>query len=263
MTALLTSSFSAFSATEFQGKLQSVSVTDAAGTNTPPTAKFTYTKDGNVFTFDASSSFDLDGNITKYEWNFGDGIKAEDESLIQIHNYSSGTYNVTLTAVDNNGGVSITQQSISTNLTVNINFQPSNVDVPIGFLPDSLENFDIQKGYGWIANVNNGARIRNNALSPDKTYDTLVLPYANAVWEYSVPNGSYEVIVCIGDPSYPTTTNYVQVEGVTVYEATKLDVANRWYEKTVQITITDARLTLTFTNSPNLVSLAWIKIRQQ
>jgi len=45
--------------------------------NQPPIANFTYTPEKPVvnqtITFNTSSSYDSDGNVTNYEWNFGDG----------------------------------------------------------------------------------------------------------------------------------------------------------------------------------------------
>ena len=52
--------------------------------------------------FNGSGSYDLDGNITSFTWDFGDGtIGSETQSQ---HSYSTdGTYIVTLTVIDNNG----------------------------------------------------------------------------------------------------------------------------------------------------------------
>jgi len=52
--------------------------------------------------FDGSRSYDLDGSIVEWYWDFDDGTDAYGE--IVTHNYSSeGTYKVTLTVTDNEG----------------------------------------------------------------------------------------------------------------------------------------------------------------
>lgn len=51
-------------------------------------------------TFNGTASFDLDGTITSYVWNFGDGITGT--GVTPTHIYSAnGTYTVTLTVTDN------------------------------------------------------------------------------------------------------------------------------------------------------------------
>ncbi|MCD6478257.1 MAG: PKD domain-containing protein, partial [Candidatus Diapherotrites archaeon] len=62
-------------------------------------------------TFDASSSFDPDGTIVSYEWDFGDGNTASD--ITAIHTYpTEGIYMVKLTVVDNNGKSNNATQTI-------------------------------------------------------------------------------------------------------------------------------------------------------
>jgi PKD repeat protein len=85
--------------------------------NQPPTASFTFSPSspavGQTVTFDASSSYDPDGSIVSYSWNFGDGSTAS--GAVVQHSYSSpGTYTVTLTVTDNNGLTA----SISKQITV-------------------------------------------------------------------------------------------------------------------------------------------------
>jgi len=82
---------------------------EITATNSPPVASFTETAEtaytGEVITFNASDSYDPDGNITSYEWDFGDGTNATGE--IVDHAYvDDGVYNVTLTVTDNNGSTS-------------------------------------------------------------------------------------------------------------------------------------------------------------
>ncbi|QDZ01167.2 PKD domain-containing protein [Nitratireductor mangrovi] len=57
---------------------------------------------GHELGFDATKSFDADGAIDSYRWDFGDGDTAEGASV--AHRFSQpGTYRVRLTATDNSG----------------------------------------------------------------------------------------------------------------------------------------------------------------
>jgi len=102
----------AFAQTEFEGSLNSVSITDSEGTNSPPTANFTYTQDGDTFLFDASGSTDSDGSITKYKWDFGEGTIINGVTTTYIFPDTS-TREVTLAVTDNDNGISLTQQTIT------------------------------------------------------------------------------------------------------------------------------------------------------
>ena len=57
---------------------------------------------GGEITFDASESYDLDGNITSYSWTFGDGATGSGD--ITTHAYSSnGVYTITVIITDDDG----------------------------------------------------------------------------------------------------------------------------------------------------------------
>lgn len=69
----------------------------------PPVAQFSYSPSeplvNQTVTFNASASYDPDGNITKYAWDFGDGTTGC--GMIVNHTYTaSGAYIVTLTVKD-------------------------------------------------------------------------------------------------------------------------------------------------------------------
>jgi parallel beta-helix repeat protein len=74
----------------------------------PPIASFTYSPaypsvDENI-TFNASSSYDPDGYITNYRWDFGDGNITNTTEDMLMHSYSSAeNYMVNLTVTDDKG----------------------------------------------------------------------------------------------------------------------------------------------------------------
>jgi len=67
-----------------------------------PVPKFTFEIEGTTVTFDASSSYDRDGEIVTWLWDFDDGVEGAGE--IVEHTYSEpGTYEVTLAVLDDDG----------------------------------------------------------------------------------------------------------------------------------------------------------------
>jgi len=68
-----------------------------------PVASFTYSplspEANELVTFNASTSYDPDGSITKYEWSFGDG--SNDTGISVEHTFTAGgTYTVVLNVTD-------------------------------------------------------------------------------------------------------------------------------------------------------------------
>jgi len=109
--------------------------------------------------FDGSSSYDTDGIVTEYIWDFGDGTTGNGINLIHIY-ITSGLYNITLTVVDNDG----LTNSDRTTVTI---------------LPDSDRDGwsdDMEESYG------------TNATDPtDQVTDT----DGDGVPDYDSPDGKY------------------------------------------------------------------------
>jgi outer membrane protein assembly factor BamB len=87
--------------------------------NEPPVASFTYEPTNplasQTLTFDASSSYDLDGTISDYAWDFGDeSLGIVDGNKVVTHRYASaGTYVVTLTVWDDKRASGSKSETIS------------------------------------------------------------------------------------------------------------------------------------------------------
>jgi PKD repeat protein len=80
--------------------------------NQAPVAAFTYACTDRTCDFDASASYDLDGSIVSYDWDFGDGTTGS--GIAASHTYvDDGTYPVDLTVTDDLGASGTDSQSVS------------------------------------------------------------------------------------------------------------------------------------------------------
>ncbi|UCG70445.1 MAG: PKD domain-containing protein [Thermoplasmata archaeon] len=86
--------------------------------------------------FSANDSYDPDGNITSYFWDFKDGTSSSDPYTTHSYNLP-GNYTVTLTVTDDLGA---TDQD-SVNITV-IDSPPGNVNVWIQYLDTDKEEYE-------------------------------------------------------------------------------------------------------------------------
>lgn len=86
--------------------------------NQDPVAEFTAEVQDLTVNVDASASTDLDGEITEYSWDFGDGSAGTGQSA--EHAYAdSGTYEVTLTVTDNRDGTATATHSVEVQAPAN------------------------------------------------------------------------------------------------------------------------------------------------
>jgi parallel beta-helix repeat protein len=166
--------------------------------NQLPVASFTYSPRNPVIyetiTYDASSSYDSDGSIFSYKWNFDDGNITNITEKIITHSYSSaGIYNVTLIVTDNKGATNSTSQiiNVTTKALPNIiSFAPPS---PVSDIEGATRTFNIT--IDRIVNVSwqiNGTEVQINKSVTEASYTN-----ASAVvgsWNVSAiasnPNGT-------------------------------------------------------------------------
>jgi len=125
--------------------------------NNPPVADFTYSPHTGLFplkvAFDASSSYDPDGQIVRYSWNFGDGATALGKTVSHIYN-SWGTFTIALSIEDNRGAGDIKTGTIE----VLRLFQPLN----IRWETHTDESMFLTR---YITNVKWEKNLRNNEIA--------------------------------------------------------------------------------------------------
>ena len=105
-----------FASKEYSGTAQDPYL-EVVYEDAPPTASFvyspTYPVPNDTVVFDASASYDPDGFIVSYSWDFGDGNITTVAASVIEHEYALyGNYTVTLTVTDNDGLVGTQTQIV-------------------------------------------------------------------------------------------------------------------------------------------------------
>lgn len=143
---------------------------------------------------------------------------------------------------------------------IKINFQPESAPVPDGWLADFGHTYgDRGNGYeyGWVE-WDHIKLARNYAgAEKDPVLATLNQMGTDVTWEIALPNGTYELTVCLYDPGYPTQNKgklLLTAEDVVVLqnEQKESPVGTVWtnpYEnapvyKTVTVQVKDGKLSL-------------------
>jgi len=164
-----------------------------------PTASFAVTS-GSILTsalvsFDGSASFDPDGTIVGYAWDFGDGSTGS--GAIPSHSYSiAGIYSAKLNVTDNSGSTAVSTQ------TITITDRPPTVTLT----QSSTTTTPGQAVIIAISALDPDGTVVNATVSwGDGTKDTITGPPTTASHTYSLANGlpsaTYTATVTVRDNS--------------------------------------------------------------
>ena len=112
-----------------------------------------------VVGFNGASSYDNDGTIVSYSWDFGDGSAAMIGSAVE-HTFNAGSYAISLTVTDDKGAMD------TNTVTITVDATPPPVDNTIPAAPTNLTATLVKTGKGkdkvitdatlnWVDNSNN------------------------------------------------------------------------------------------------------------
>ncbi|MEA2075516.1 MAG: PKD domain-containing protein [Euryarchaeota archaeon] len=217
--------------------------------NIPPIVSFTFTPKNPIINeeiiFNATSSYDPDGSIVSYKWNFGDGnITGTTESII-AHSYTStGDYIVNLTVTDDEEAVNSTNKTITVYPSAAVfdtraptNPYPSICGNHTGTIKPN-QTITVHKLYTYPCSGTGGhtehmiisnssgiiAEAHWNGYVEDWhniTFNEIFTLFANETYNFTIRTGSYPQI--IHEPSFNATgskitcTNFTDANGVIHY----------------------------------------------
>ena len=187
--------------------------------NLPPIAAFTVTPSpaivNQVVTFNASLSYDSDGSIVSYEWDFGDGNVTNTTEETINHSYSeAGNYEVTLTVTDDNEVTNSTTKIITIysptaifDTGTPLNPYPSIAGTHNGTITTN-QTIIVTKLYTYPCAGTGGhteyARIWNKTWNATATWEGYASEWHNITFDKTVvllPNKTYNYTIRTG--SYP------------------------------------------------------------
>ena len=154
---------------------------------------------------------------------------------------------------------------IAANDELRVNFQLKASPVAAAYEPDLGLAFGARGNglrFGW--DVDNRANARDRGFAaPGYIYNTfnhMQKPGGGSRWEVAVPNGMYQVKLAAGDPASVDSVYRINLENTPVLSGTPANTV-RWFERTVNVLVSDGRLTLS--NGAGAVNnkIAFIEIK--
>lgn len=229
-----------------------------------------------VISADGSASYDTDGSIANYIWNWGDGSPNTTGVPSASHTYSNaGTYTLQLTVIDNQGGSGNANQTIAVAVaiappppfvpvsvctaacTIDSDCAPGNICGPAKFCIAQGTGAGPDRFDGYLSRLDGSLSQSTPGVFPAGTTSVImsVKTDVNADCQYSTfINTPYGASVMKTFSTTGTTAHAVALTGLTSVTAAAYDYYVRCRDLATDI-VNGADYTISFTtNAPNVVS---------
>jgi len=186
----------------------------------------------------------------------GDGIPDQDDAL-PFHAAESSWPEIALPA-DADGNPDPLPEGTAANIRL-FNFTGARSETVDGFENDNGYVFDAKRGFGWRRDISANNRRRGQIGGEHR--DTFLFTRSHDVWELALPDGRYEVTVCVGDSGHEQAGQNVTVEGHETLRG--IDTfTGEWAEKSTTVELTDGRLTVEIglPGSSTNTCLNWLRV---
>lgn len=110
-----------------------------------------------------------------------------------------------------------------------------------GFLTDVGLPRTPERMFGWAEDLSQNTRRRY--LERESEFDSFVFTRSKATWECAMPNGQYQVTICLGDSSREQPGQSATIEGVVAADNISTE-KGKYFQKTVTVEVKDEWLTL-------------------
>ena len=176
-------------------------------------------QEGEMVTFDARESSPVEGLITNYKWDFGDGNLVETVVGFTSHAYPVfGVYTVRLTVINDQGGEDDSTATISVNGAPKANLSiPEVIRAGDSVFLDASNSIDPEGGeldFAWDLNLNNDSEGDTNTRNDIDANEATVLAPTNK-------SGNISCSLTITD-----------MQGASVTEIFTLEITTRRFEVT-------------------------------
>ena len=198
--------------------------------------------------FDASASYDNDGSITSYEWDFDDGSTDDGKSVTNTFTTTTArTFHVTLTVTDNSGAVTTVTQSIevlpanSTGVnppTARFTASPSYGNSPLTVVFNGSLSYSADSSisvYAWdFGDGSTGAgETISHVFTAEATKNvTVTLTVTDAKGSTASTSLAVTVMVPVEIPTDGPTAEFTKSDPVMIYESDALPGTPSLFEVT-------------------------------